>query len=157
VRLKPFEFRLQKVLDYRIRVEDQRKAELAELEARRTILINERTRLENDQARALLRMRTQEFDLVDLQLTRLFVERLDRDIARKNEEIAAMEQRVLAKRQELIQASQERRVMEKLREKQEADYWLGVLRAEQKLLDEMGTTVFHRNRAAEAARQGAEA
>jgi flagellar protein FliJ len=154
---KPFVFRLQKVLDYRIRIEDQRKAELAELEARRSILVAERVRFEQEQARTLGRMMTTEFDLVDLQLSRLYVERLDRDIARKREEIAVVAQRIEAKREELIAASQARRAMERLREKQEAEYMLGMLRAEQKILDEMGTTGFHRNRVIEAVRRGAEA
>ncbi len=154
---RPFQFRLRKVLDYRVRIEDQRKAELAELEARRAILLGERRRLEAEQARALERMVSSEFDLVDLQLTRLYVERLDRDIDRKAQEIAAVDERIVAKRRELIQASQERRAMERLREKQEAEYWLEVLRSEQKLLDEMGTTGFHRRRVAGTAGQGVEA
>jgi flagellar protein FliJ len=157
VRLKPFQFRLQKVLNYRIRLEDQRKMELAELESRRTVLLQERNWLLAAQADALRRGLSATFDLVDIQLTRLYVERLDRDIARKCDEIAEMDRRVDEKREELIAASRDRRVMERLREKQEAAYMLEALRVEQKQLDEMGTAGFHRAHRAKPTRKGAEA
>jgi len=144
---RPFQFRLQKVLDYRVHIEDKLKAELAELKAIRDFLLAEREEAREKQSAMLTRMAESEFDVTALQLMRLYIERLDREIARKNREIAETEKRIELKRTEVVEASRDRKVMERLRESQERSYRREQLRVEQKMLDELGTNAFHRQAA----------
>jgi len=147
VTARPFQFRLQKVLDYRVHIEDKLKAELAELKAIRDFLLAEREEAREKQSAMLTRMAESEFDVTALQLMRLYIERLDREIARKNREIAETEKRIELKRTEVVEASRDRKVMERLRESQERSYRREQLRVEQKMLDELGTNAFHRQAA----------
>jgi len=144
---RPFQFRLQKVLDYRVHIEDKLKAELAELKAIRDFLLAEREEAREKQSAMLTRMAESEFDVTALQLMRLYIERLDREIARKNREIAETEKRIELKRPEVVEARRDRKVMERLRESQERSYRREQLRVEQKMLDELGTNAFHRQAA----------
>lgn len=149
---RPFQFRLQKVLDYRVHIEDKLKAELAELKAVRDYLLAEREEARQKQSGMLDRMAESDFDVTALQLMKLYIERLDREIARKNAEIAETERRIERKRVEVVEASRDRKVMERMREAQEAEFRREQLRIEQKMLDEMGTNSFHRHAASEAGR-----
>jgi len=144
---RPFQFRLQKVLDYRVHIEDKLKAELAELKAIRDFLLAEREEAREKQSAMLTRMAESEFDVTALQLMRLYIERLDREIARKHREIAETEKRIELKRPEVVEARRDRKVMERLRESQERSYRREQLRVEQKMLDELGTNAFHRQAA----------
>lgn len=153
---RAFRFGLQKVLDYRVRIEQLRQAELADLEMRLRARREALRKLEQSEEAALERMRTAEFDLVDLQLTRLYIERLGREIARAHAAVAEAEGRVVAKREELIAASRDRKAMERLRERERAGFLLAELRAEQKLLDELGGVSFVRAHLAERAETGAD-
>jgi len=85
-------------------------------------------------------------DLVEQQLQRAHIRRLDQLIHAADAEIRLHMARIEAKRAELIQAATDRRVMERLRDRA-YDAWVAEhLRREQIRLDEVGVQGFFRAR-----------
>jgi len=145
LRDRPFQFRLQKVLDYRMHIEDRLKAELAELKVWRERLAAFRAQLRGLVEDCILRLAEREFDVLDIQLTTLYMSRLEREIESADQQIAQLDERIEAKRAEVVEASRGRKVMEGLKERALEEYRAELLHAEQKFLDELGTNAFHRS------------
>ncbi|HOS92220.1 MAG TPA: flagellar export protein FliJ [Armatimonadota bacterium] len=146
---RAFRFALQRVLDVRQVVERRVQTELASLETALERWRQERASLERrvEQAQDALRAAQQgEPDLVEQQLQRAHIRRLDQLIHAADAEIRLHMARIEAKRAELIQAATDRRVMERLRDRA-YDAWVAEhLRREQIRLDEVGVQGFFRAR-----------
>jgi len=145
LRDRPFKFRMQKVLDYRTHIEDRLKAELAELRVWRERLVAFRAQLLGLVEHCIDRLAEGEFNVLDIQLTTLYMGRLEREIAGADEQIAELDERIERKLAEVVEASRNRKVMEMLKERAFDDYRAALLRAEQKFLDELGTNAFQRS------------
>lgn len=146
--IKKFAFRLERVLRHRASVVEMKERALAEVEAQ---LVIER-RILGD----LLRLRGELLgDMARLQAGRSF-SGLERDLYQQYLEWLAMEQererRVIgelevlceAKRAELIAASQEHRVVERLKERRREEHRGEVAHLEQNELDEVAANAFVR-------------
>jgi flagellar protein FliJ len=145
-----FVFRLQKVLEYREALEQRAQSELAALEAERARAIGERDELaaRRDASENRLReIQRGELDPLEDMLLRNFIRDLENRIVRKTEEIRLLDRRVDAKRDELVQAGKDRKVMERLRERAHDEFIREHLRIEQGNLDEIGGQLFNRGRA----------
>jgi flagellar FliJ protein len=117
--MKPFKFKLQKILEYREQLEEQ--ARLALAKAQQAVreqkeLLN---RLQGDLARAEAEF-GERTDLTsgDLWLWRTYHERMEQDIAEAEHTLARKEHMLEAARREAVQRSMDRKILDKLKTKQ---------------------------------------
>lgn len=134
--MKAFHFSLEKVLDHRVSVEQEAKRAYAEKqkaviqkEQVLTQMINEKTALMDVNEMTLGRMQVQHRYLTDL----------ESGIHEMYQQVRQLNQEVEVALTAVVQAQQERKVVEKLREKKLEEYNYELLQEEQKQLDEMGS------------------
>ncbi|MBP7765371.1 MAG: flagellar export protein FliJ [Deltaproteobacteria bacterium] len=144
-----FRFKLQSVLDYRLSLEEkairefseltqsleEKKNVLQELVARRGILIGDLRRSSGALCRA-----------EDIAECVAYVERIRMQEKRTLEEIRQGEEALDEKRRELAEAVKNRKVIEKMREKQEREYYSDLNTREQKHADELSVLKHGRRR-----------
>ena len=134
-----FRFRLQRVLDYRRRraeslardlhlMQQQLHHEEAQLERLRVERQAHQERFEATQGSAL---RSEE-----LKMLQLMHDDIGQRIVRQETDLERLQETLTSQQQAVIQARQEEKKMEKIREKQERRYALEVDRHEQRRLDE---------------------
>ncbi|MHB9037032.1 MAG: flagellar export protein FliJ [Armatimonadota bacterium] len=145
--MQRFKFRLQTLLDQRKSVEDMLLAELGEVRREEVAEIERldalRDRLEmawGDIEKALGRNAPAE------ELGRLdeYAKTIRDDVKVQNLTLVSVQERVEAKRMEVVKAMQDRQVLDALRDKQEREYLMAVAKAEQNELDEMASVRFAR-------------
>ena len=134
--MKAFHFSLEKVLDHRVSVEQQAKRAYAEkqkaviqTEQVLTQMINEKTAL----------MDVNEMTLGRMQVQHRYLTALESGIHEMYQQVRQLNQEVEVALTAVVQAQQERKVVEKLREKKLEEYNYELLQEEQKQLDEMGS------------------
>jgi flagellar FliJ protein len=135
---KPFHFKLEKVLEYRRQVEDQARMAVAAAEralATQTAVVEDLRQklLEHDRTGA---ERKGEFTAHDLWLHRLYEQRLEQDLTEAREVQARLALKLQNCRNEAVQRSTERKLLEKLKEKQAKRHTLHEELTEQKEFDE---------------------
>jgi len=142
-----FKFKLQSVLEYRLNVEEKVQGEFSDvkryLELQKAVLnelIQERESLMNE-LRAMQRLNIKADDIATLVA---FVESVREKEKNQQEVIRQARDKVEAKRQELVEAVKNRKVMENLRDKRADEYNKGVNELEQKNSDEMAVLKFGR-------------
>ena len=135
-------FEMQQVLNYRVELEKMRKQEFAaarqDLDAASDLLEQEK----NEAAKL-----AEEFSGRQQQIDSIFEMRLYADFfARKRDEIKEQQRRVASldqvlegRREELVQATKEKKVMERLKEKQKEAFLKEQAYKESLLLDEIAT------------------
>ncbi len=138
--MRRFVFSLQKVLDYRQRLEEQAIRAFAEaqrhLENERALLahlVGMRTRCLAGSPRA----RTLAVQMLEVEQNYLAV--LEERIIQQRQRVAEAEQALEGRRRELIEAQRERKMMERLREKHFEQWRQEFLNTEQKALDDLAT------------------
>jgi flagellar FliJ protein len=133
-------FKLQSVLNYRQSLEElaqqvlgaslQRKGELdAELQNQQTALRKHDEELKRRQQEGL--------SVAEIELFETQIHHCRRRIEQLLLELASLEQQIAREREELLGAVQDKQVMEKLKEKQEAAYNRELNRQERIILDEV--------------------
>jgi len=133
-------FKLQSVLNYRQLLEDQAQQVLtaslqkqneleAELQQQRQNLQQNDSELKQRQAEGLT---VAEIDLYESQIHHCY--RLIEDL---QDRLKQLEQQIISERKELLHAARERQVMDKLKDKQEAEYQQELSRKERVMLDEI--------------------
>lgn len=135
-------FEMQQVLNYRVELEKMRKLEFA---AARQDLDAAADRLEQEKSEAA--KLAEEFNGRQQQIDSIFEMRLYADFfARKRDEIKEQQRRVQSldrvledRRDELVQATKEKKVMEQLKEKQKEAFQKEQAHKEGLLLDEIAT------------------
>ncbi|MBU6286666.1 MAG: flagellar export protein FliJ [Chloroflexi bacterium] len=136
-----FVFRLQSVLDYRQQLEDL--AKVAFGEAQGGFFKEEATlrRLRDDEARTVNHLEAIQgegiLDMENLQLGLRFLDVLKISVDRQVQVVERARARVEARRNELVEAMQARKALEKLKEKQLAEYRKAEQQRELKEMDEM--------------------
>lgn len=133
--MQKFRFSLAKVLDVRWTVEEDAKQAYAavqqalfEKEAQLQILQQEKTEL----------LEIPEIGINRMQVRYWYLTELDRQTALAQDQVIQLRQAVELALAKYIQAQKERKILEKLEEKQHETYLLDEKREEQKVLDEMG-------------------
>jgi flagellar FliJ protein len=137
-----FQFRFETLLATRRHAEDALQKELSD--AKRALAAEQTLLRESKEAhrRSMLELRQRQsegFHAQDLLLFGSFLERLAREIDARMKRVAAAERRVNQKRVLLVEAMKQRKVLEKLREKDERDFQQALARSEQKFIDEVAT------------------
>ena len=133
-------FALHQVLNYRTDLERLRKQEFAT--ARQDLdRANDRLNQERNQAADLAREFTErngQIDsVVELQLYADFFARKREQIKQQQERIMALDRILEQRREELVQATQDKKVLESLKEKKEQEFRQEQQRKERDFLDEM--------------------
>ena len=136
---KPFVFRLEKVLEYRRQLEDQARMTLASAQARHKaqeeVLRDVETRLADHVERGFGAKATQ----ADIWLWMQYRQALDRDLAAAREELDRLARYLQICRQEAVLRSREKKLLEKLKDRQAKKHHVAENLAEQKEFDEMAT------------------
>ncbi len=142
-----FKFKLQSVLEYRLNIEEKILNEFSDLkrdlEEKKKILktlIDERSRLIND-LRDMQRSMIRPDDIATLVR---YVEKLRIKEEEQKKTILQVQEKIESKRQELMEAVKNRKVMENLRDKHEESYYKEMNDLEQKNSDEMSVLKFGR-------------
>ncbi len=142
--MAPFRFRLQKLLEYRERREDEAKLALAQAEG---ALANEERRLaalEDERRAARSRQGKETHSAADSWLWQHYLRRLDDSVAvcrRRLDELAAL---IAFRRQELLQRATERKLLEQLRHRHLIRHTYEEMRRDQCTLDETATLAYCR-------------
>ena len=142
-----FKFKLQSVLEYRLNVEEKVQGEFSDvkrcLEEQKAVLnalVQERENLMNE-LRAMQRNNIKADDIATLVA---YVENIREKEKNQLDVIRQATEKVEAKRQELVEAVKNRKVMENLRDKHADEYKRNVNELEQKNSDEMAVLKFGR-------------
>lgn len=140
-----FKFRLAPVQRLRARVKDEKQWDLRALYDLRHIMTEEIAALEQ-QMRATEETLTgrvdQLFSAIDLKLHAEHALVIDRRIKEKLAAVARLDQRIVEKRAELVEAMREEKTLERLREHQERKFRHEQDAIEQKFGDEVGQRKF---------------
>ncbi|MCE5198759.1 MAG: flagellar export protein FliJ [Armatimonadota bacterium] len=145
--MKRYKFRLQSLLDQRKSLEEQLLAELGELrreeaaEVMRLHVLCQRLEIACIEIEDALKRNAQ---CAELAQRDEYAKTLRDDVRVQELTIEAVRERVEAKRQEVVKAMQDRKVLETLRDKQEQEYLQAIARAEQNELDEMSSVRYAR-------------
>jgi flagellar FliJ protein len=135
-------FEMQQVLGYRTELEKMRKQEFAtakqHLDAACDLLEQEKT--EAAQLAEEFSERQQQIDSIfEMQLYADFFTRKREEVKEQQRRVDALDRVLEDRREELLQATKEKKVMEQLKEKQEKAYRREIARKESLLLDEIAT------------------
>lgn len=133
-------FKLQTVLNYRQTLENQAQQQLAGSLQRQSLLQAEleQQRTAAQQLDAELKERQQQgLSIAEIDLFESQIQHHQRLISDLEESLVRLEKQILAERHELLGAARDKQVMEKLKEKQEAEYRRELQRKERELLDEV--------------------
>jgi flagellar FliJ protein len=145
--IKRFSYRLDQVLRHRASVAEMRERALAEVAAQ---LMRERRALEDLEGMRvevldeLAGFQAKGFESLERELYQLYLNWLGAEIVRQGELIAGLEELRETKRIELVKASQDLKIVERLKEREYGEYMKTVARAEQTALDEVAGNAFVR-------------
>lgn len=136
---KPFSFRLQKVLEYRSQLEDQARMALSKAQAdhdqqERALAGVEQQILEHAE-RGFGQNATQ----ADIWLWEQYRKALAQDLARAKAELERLASILQQRRQEAVLRSREKKLLEKLKDRQARKHHVQESQREQKEFDEMAT------------------
>lgn len=136
---KPFVFRLEKVLEYRRQLEDQARMALAEAQARhdaqQKLLAEVEAMLAAHMEQGFGDAATQ----ADIWLWMRYREALERDVAAAIVELDRLASILQNCRQEAVLRSREKKLLEKLKDRQAGKHHVAANLEEQKEFDEMAT------------------
>lgn len=145
---KSFKFRLQTVLEFRQKREDEeqeqlarRKAEVAEEEGRLTAL---RARQEDATGEFRAKQQAGGLDVDELKRYHTYLKTLAGEIRAQQQRLVAAEQAVEVQREILLKASQERKILEKLKDQHREVFYKALDLEEAKMLDELATLRYQR-------------
>ncbi len=148
--MKKFKFRLEKVLEHKIRLFDLAEEEYL-VEVR--VLRAEEEKLEKIKAdyrhsmQVLVERTKQKFTIKELAVHYKYLFHLKREMKNQVDVVVKQEKVVDAKRTRLIEASKEKKVLERLKDKRHRTYVYHVEKDEQKMMDDITNAKFiqHQN------------
>ena len=148
--MKKFKFRLQKVMEFKEEIERQRMLDLGRAKKR---VSSEERKLEqlwkeDSDCRIQIEEKEKEdiINPVEMDLYYRYLRKLGSDMESQKERIQAAKNKMEEKRQILLTARKERKILEKLKEKKYFAYVTGIARKEQFYLDDLASTAFIRRR-----------
>ncbi len=145
--MKRFNFRFQRLLELKERIEDQCKAELGEAMAvfnRELDQLGELERSFGAYHRAALGLPDQRVDAALLGVNSSYLLRLQREIGEQREHLDQIGSVVEDKRGKLLEAARQRRMYEILQERAQEEYQREAMRQERIQLDEIGEQLYVR-------------
>lgn len=152
-----YSFKLQKVLEYRERKEELLQQELAALMIALSQAEEELNRLISSFRRNEIELkikREKRIDVNEADIFRKFLDRMKDKILGQRSRVVHLANLVNAKRNELIEASKEKRVLERLKEKDYDEFLKTLDRKERAFLDELALGGFTREKGGESSGVG---
>ncbi|MDQ7822972.1 MAG: flagellar export protein FliJ [Candidatus Eremiobacteraeota bacterium] len=147
---KRFRFKLQSVLEIKVKMEDEEKkklADLVQLQAREEQVLQH---LQHTRQQRILEFKEKQgtggIDVTELQMYAYTIEKLKNDIINQQLRLREIAIKVEEQRQALIKATQEKKIYEKLKEKQQQVFTDEEEYEEKKLIDELATIKFAREK-----------
>lgn len=144
MRPKTFKFRLQSVLEFKEKIEEDEKRELArlkEIQKREEEHLNYLKSLKVHRSLELMQKSAQGIlNVEELQRYHLHIEKLKEDIAQQEIKLQQIAMEVEQQRLKLLEATKEKKTYEKLKEKHYEEFLKEVEDEERKLIDELATT-----------------
>ncbi len=140
--MKKFKFKLQPVLNFRKDIEEQiqiRLAEALDRENRAKMALQEIIDRRNQVAMKLEEFKHKPIGIDDLIIYQAHVENLDSRITEQQLKIEDLKSEVEEIRQTLLQASRDKKVIEKIKDRQHDRHKKDMLKKEIDFLDEVGT------------------
>jgi flagellar protein FliJ len=144
---KRFRFKLQSVLELKIKLEDEEKRKLADLIALQAREEQVLYQLQQQRAAMILEFKEKQcggINVTELQMYSYTIEKLKNDIINQQLRLREIAIRIEEQRQRLIEATQEKKIYEKLKEKQQEAWLAEEEYEEKKLIDELATIKFAR-------------
>lgn len=145
--MRGFKFRLQPVLDHRQKKEDILKKELAEkkllFEREKTVL----NQLRNKLSRSRQELRDKQkagFVASEAAMHSLFIDRMERETEFQSIKVEDAASEVKKAQEKLLEAAKDKKILEKLYDKQLTEYRQETNRSEQALIDEISTVRYNR-------------
>ena len=144
---KKFQYRLEKVLDFRTRKVEQLQAELAlairdrDTEVAMLNALSEK----RQKAQKSLEGYLARGEVAEVQQTNTFLENMAKKIESQTKVVSKMNENVELIRKKLVVASKEKKIMEKHKEKKHEKWKIEQGKIEAKQLDEMAGTIFRKN------------
>lgn len=136
-----FVFRLETVLDHKRRVEEMAQVEHAQAQAVQVREEGALAQLQMSESNGFAELERQRLtgrlDIESLQLGMAFLDALKLQIQRQEQIVTRVRRATEAKREQLVTAMQERKTLERLREKQYADYLAEANRREAAAIDDL--------------------
>lgn len=146
--MKSFRFKLQPVLHHRQKKEDIFKKELAEVrllfDREKAVLDKLRSRLSDLQAELRIKQQTS-FTAPEAVSYSAFIDRVEREIEVQTIKLTDIASEVRRAQERLVEASKDKKILEKLHDKRYEEYKIESDKAEQVLIDEMATMRHNRN------------
>ncbi len=148
--MKKFQFRLQKVMEIKEEVEKQRMIDLGRAKSR---VVEEERKLDElfkkeSGCREQIEAKEAEdrINPAEMDLCFKYLRKLGRDIETQRDCIRDARTEMEARRQDLIAATKEKKILEKLRERKHFDYMINLARKEQFILDDLVSTFYAHGR-----------
>ncbi len=143
---RPFQFSLQKVLSYRLQLEEEAKLAMAKAQLRYKRQVERAQRLRGEIAAGEITMSQKAATHPEEAfLWRAYLERLQSDLQQAEQEVLQRARELNKARRELIMRSKERQLLEKLKQNKKIRHDKEEREKEQKELDEMATLRYGRN------------
>jgi flagellar FliJ protein len=133
-------FKLQSVLNYRQSLEDQAQQQLAATQQQRRDTeerVQERQQAMQSYDRELRRRQQEGLTVAEMELFESRIQDSRRQIEAFRQQLQLLDRRIADQRKHLLDAARERQVIEKLRDKQNAEYQRELSRKERAMLDEI--------------------
>lgn len=141
---KPFSFKLQKVLDYRSQLEEQAKGALAMAKQAFDVQAAQVADMEARLSAHLGKTAESSKSANDLWLWRQYKEALEQDLSRERIALTQLEHKLHKCRQQAVDRSKEKKLLEKLKETQARKHNAHATARETKENDEMATIRYER-------------
>lgn len=144
-----FHFRFETLLNARRHAEECLQKELSE--AQRTLadeqsVLKEKKKTRRQCLQEQRRKQRQGFRGPDMLLFQGYLQRLERDIDAQQRRVASAERKTGQKRQALIEAVKKRKILERLKEKDQESHRRALAEAERKFIDEVAARNFSSER-----------
>jgi flagellar FliJ protein len=136
--MKGYKFKFEKILNLRIRQEEQEEDRYLLLKKELTEITNKIIALEQEKEKIFQSLRDKESDLTLNISLRKYLKKITNEVKENNIKKVAKKEEVEAQFEILMEKKKERKTMEKLKEKETDKYIKEFLEDEQKELDEIG-------------------
>ncbi len=148
--MKPFKFRLQKLLEFREMEEEQNQLAFGRVQAEYKFALDELQRLIQHRDTAVdlfCKKQKNGLKIEEFKLFQNYFDKFNEDIQNQRQKIEKIQAILHEKQKLLIEAVQKRKIVEKFKEKRFNQYYSQQLQDEQKMIDEVGTQAFVRKKA----------
>lgn len=137
-----FKFKLEPVLSLKEKIEDSKKRELGVATMHKEVLLNEKLQLMKKKEEAIQAVKSHNSTVVDVQSLKAFNQYsvyMDQAIKAKNKQVQEAQNKVDEKREELLEAVKERKILDNLKDIQNEVFMEEEKREEQRILDDIVT------------------